>query len=97
MYYLMLYDVVDDFVNRRAPFRNDHLKLVRQAHERGELMLAGALSEPVDGAALVFRANDSLIPERFAREDPYVKNGLVKQWRVRSWNVVVGGETEKAV
>lgn len=96
MYYLLLYDVVDDYVNRRAPFRDEHLTLARQAQARGELVLAGAFSEPVDGAALVFRTDDGSVPERFAREDPYVKSGLVTRWRVRGWNVVVGGEAETA-
>ena len=96
MYYLLLYNVVDDFVNRRTSFQNDHLKVVRQAHEHGDLMMAGALSEPVEGAALLFRANDKTVPERFAREDPYVKNGLVKEWRALSWNVGGGGEPDKA-
>ena len=53
--------------------------------------MAGAFADPVDGAALVFRTDDPLMPERFAREDPYVKNGLVTNWRVRTWNVVIGG------
>ena len=90
MYYLLLYDVVDDFINRRAPFRKDHLQLVNEAHERGELIMAGAFSDPVDGAALLFKANDPSVPKRFAQEDPYVKNGVVKDWRVRIWTVVVG-------
>ena len=92
MYYLLLYDVVDDFIERRAPFRDAHLKLVRDAHERGELLMAGAFADPVDGAALVFSAGDRSVAERFAQEDPYVKEGLVTVWRVRQWNVVVGGE-----
>jgi uncharacterized protein len=91
MYYMLLYDVVEDFVNRRTPYREEHLKLVHEAHQRGELIMAGALAEPVDGAAPVFRTNDSAVPKRFAQEDPYVKNGLVKDWRVRAWNVVIGG------
>jgi hypothetical protein len=53
--------------------------------------MAGAFSEPVDGAALVFRAEDIAVPTRFAEQDPYVHNGLVKRWKVRGWNVVVGG------
>ena len=92
MYHLLLYDVVDDYVTRRAPLRDEHLRLAREAHARGELLLAGAFSEPADGAALVFRADDRSVPERFAREDPYVKNGLVTQWRVRGWNLVIGGD-----
>jgi uncharacterized protein len=92
MYYMLLYDVVDNFIERRAVFRDAHLKLVREAHERGELWLAGALVDPVDGAALVFTTEDRSAAERFAQNDPYVKGGLVKQWKVRKWNVVVGGK-----
>jgi len=90
MYYMLLYDVVENFIERRAVFREAHLKLVREAHERGELWLAGALVDPVDGAALVFTTEDRSVAERFAQNDPYVAGGLVKHWRVRTWNVVVG-------
>lgn len=92
MYYILFYDVVDDFINRRAPLRESHLKLAREAHERGELLMAGALSEPVDGAALIFRADDRSVAEQFAENDPYVKKGLVKSWRVRNWTVVIGDQ-----
>lgn len=92
MYYLLLYDVVDNFIERRAVLRGAHLKLVQEAHERGELWLAGALADPVDGAALVFTTGDRSVVERFAQNDPYVMGGLVKAWRVRRWNVVVGGK-----
>jgi uncharacterized protein len=92
MYYLLLYDVVDGFVERRTPHRDAHLQLAREANQRGELVLAGALAEPVDGAVLVFRTEHELEVERFALNDPYVKQGLVKTWRVRKWNVVVGAD-----
>jgi uncharacterized protein YciI len=89
---MLLYEVVDDFINRRAPFREEHLGIVREASERGELFMAGALTDPVDGAALVFKTDDRTVAERFAENDPYVKQGLVKSWKVRQWAVVVGGE-----
>ncbi len=92
MYYLLLYDVTDDYLERRPLYRQEHLALAREAHERGELMMAGALWDPLDGAALVFRADDPSVAERFAEGDPYVRNGLVRSWRVRRWDVVVGGE-----
>ena len=90
MHYLLFYDVAPDYLTRRAEFRNDHLKLARQAHARGELVLAGALADPVDGAILLFRGDSPEVAERFVAADPYVKNGLVKQWRVRPWSTVVG-------
>lgn len=92
MYYLLLYDVVDDYLERRAPLRDAHLALAREAHARGDLQMAGAFADPADGAALVFTTKDRSVAERFAERDPYVKAGLVTRWRVREWSVVVGGE-----
>lgn len=94
MYYFLLYDVVDNFIERRAQYRQEHLAAVNRAHADGELVLAGAFADPVDGAGLVFRGDDPSVAERFAREDPYVVNGLVKNWRLRRWNVVVGGDSQ---
>jgi hypothetical protein len=90
MYYLLFYDVVDDYLERRTKFRELHLKYATQAHERGELILAGALADPVDGAVLVFRGTSPAVAEAFAKGDPYVLNGLVKAWRVRKWMTVIG-------
>ena len=89
-HFALMYDVVDGFIDKRTPLRPAHLALVRDAHARGELMLAGALGDPPDGALLVFRADSAEVVERFASADPYVTNGLVKRWRVRPWTVVVG-------
>lgn len=88
-YFLLQYDVVDDFVNKRMPFRPAHLKEVRDANGRGELVMAGALGEPA-GALLIFRAADKSTAENFAKHDPYVKEGIVTKWTVRPWTVVVG-------
>ncbi|HUG16687.1 MAG TPA: YciI-like protein [Thermomicrobiales bacterium] len=94
-YYALFYDVVENYVERRAAFREEHLGLANAATERGELVLAGAFAEPVDGALLVFRADDRSAVEEFARNDPYVRNGLVTSWRVREWTVVIGAAFER--
>ena len=91
-YYVLFYEVVDNFVARRQVHRNEHLRLVREAHARGELVLAGALAEPADRALLVFHTDSREIVEGFAQRDPYVANGLVLRWQVRPWTVVVGAE-----
>jgi uncharacterized protein YciI len=93
-YWLLFYDVVDDYVERRAPLRPAHLAHATAAHERGELLLAGALADPPDGAVLVFCGDDASVAEEFAAADPYVQNGLVTSWRVRAWTVVVGAEED---
>ena len=94
MHYLLFYDVVDDYAERRLAFRDAHLKLARKAVERGELVLGGALADPVDGAVLLFRGSSPEVAERFAKADPYVTNGLVTRWHVREWTTVIGPDAE---
>lgn len=89
-----MYDVVDDYVERRQPFRAEHLALARAAHERGELVMAGALADPPDGAVLVFIGDSPQVAEDFAGADPYVREGVVRAWQVRKWTVVVGEGAE---
>ena len=90
MYFLLFYDYVENIVERRAPYREAHLGLVREYVARGELVLAGAFADPVDGAACAFNVDNRAKVEEFIRKDPYVENGLVTGWRIREWSVVVG-------
>ena len=48
MHLLLEYTLADDYLDRRAALREEHLSLAREAHERGELLLAGALPDPYD-------------------------------------------------
>ena len=89
-YYLLEYALVEDYLARRAAFREVHLALAQEAHRRGDLILAGALAEPPDRAVLVWRTDDRSVVERFADGDPYVRNGLVTSWTIRPWTVVIG-------
>jgi uncharacterized protein YciI len=89
VYFALFYETVDDYVARRQAFRAAHLAHAEAAHRAGLLVLGGAL-QPPDAALLVFRAESAQAVEDFARADPYVKNGVVKSWRVREWTVVVG-------
>jgi len=91
-YFALVYELVDDYIERRAAFRAEHLKLAADSHARGELLMGGAFAEPADKALLIFRAEDRSVPEAFVREDPYVLNGLVKSWKVRPWTVVIGNK-----
>jgi uncharacterized protein YciI len=90
MHYILLYEVRDDYVEKRGQFRELHLKHARAAYDRGELILGGALADPIDGAMLIFRGPTADAAEAFAKVDPYVTNGLVTKWRVRKWSTVIG-------
>ena len=97
MHYLLFYDVVPDYVQRRVPLREEHLTLAWAAQTRGELVLAGALADPADGVVMLFQGDSPVAAEAFAAADPYVKHGVVTHWRVRPWTTVVGKDATSPV
>ena len=97
MHYLLFYEVGEDYVMQRAEFRAAHLEKAWQASARGELVLGGALANPVDGAVLLFKGDAPEVAEKFARTDPYVTSGAVKRWYVREWTTVAGEDAAKPV
>jgi uncharacterized protein len=94
MHYLLMYDLVDDYIERRQRLRPAHFAHATKFVERGELLLGGALSEPIDTAVLLFRGESPDAAAAFAAADPYVLQGLVKRWRVRPWSTVIGPTAE---
>jgi hypothetical protein len=89
-YWVLVYELVDDYLERREPLRPEHLALAKAAHDKGHLLQAGALADPYDQAVFVWRAADTEVIDRFVAHDPYMRAGLVKSFRVRKWNVVIG-------
>jgi uncharacterized protein YciI len=89
-HFLLIYDFVDDYLDRRSAFREAHLEVAWATADRGELILGGALADPVDTGLLLFTGETSEAAEAFVRADPYVTNGLVKSWKVRQWTTVAG-------
>jgi uncharacterized protein YciI len=96
-HFLLMYDVVDDYANKRVPFRKLHLMHAQAALARGELVLGGAFANPADGAVLWFQGETPAAAEAFAQADPYVLKGLVTRWRVREWTTVVGEQASVKV
>lgn len=88
-HFLLFYEAGPDYVERRPQYRAEHVGLAWAAHERGELVVAGPLADPIDGAVLMFAGEDRSVAEDFARADPYVSSGMVARWHVREWTTVV--------
>ncbi len=89
-HFLLIYDLADDYLARRPEFRGAHLAKAWASSEKGELVMGGALTGPVDTAMLLFRGETPEVAESFAASDPYVTNGLVRSWQVREWLTVAG-------
>jgi uncharacterized protein len=92
MYFILFYKTVENYIEKRAPFREEHLALVKRNHQNGKLLMAGALAEPADGAVLIFKTDDKEPIKEFVNNDPYVKNGLITDWYIKQWTVVVGAD-----
>lgn len=97
MHYMLIYTLAPDYLERRGALREEHLGLGWAAHDRGELVLGGALTDPVDTAILLFQGDSPAAAEQFAQADPYVKHGLVVSWSVRPWTTVIGATAANPV
>jgi uncharacterized protein YciI len=86
---LLLYDYVDDIVERRGPHRDAHLAHWRALKEQGAVVMGGALGHPVHGGAFVLRGVDNDAIADLVAADPYVDAGLLTEWRAEPWNVVI--------
>ncbi len=92
MYYILFYKTIKNYVEKRASYRAEHLRRAQEAYDHGDMVMAGALADPADGAILIFKGESAAVAENFAKNDPYVRNGLIESWHVRPWTVVVGGQ-----
>lgn len=88
--WLLTYKYVPDILERREPFRDAHLAAARKQVEAGNMLVAGAFTDPTDGAAFVFTPKASRAGiEAFVAADPYVTAGLVTDHSCREWAVPV--------
>jgi uncharacterized protein len=87
---LLVYTYVSDMATKRGPVRPLHLVHAEAEVRTGRLLAGGAVGgADLREGLLVFAATPAEV-EAFARADPYVTQGLVTQWRVAEWTVVVG-------
>ncbi len=88
IHHLLIYDYVDDMLERRAPYREAHLARIRAERDAGRIVMAGALGEPPRGGGVVFRGVDADWIEAWVAGDPYLEAGLVTGWTVQPWRLV---------
>jgi len=89
-YLLLTLEYVDGMVEKRGPYREEHLAGARRGFDEGKIVMAGALTDPVDTGVFVFKNCEKEEVEAFVKADAYYKAGLIPGYSIRPWMVVVG-------
>ncbi len=64
MHYLLFYEFVPDYLQRRSQYREEHLNLAWEAQAREEMVLAGAYADPYVRAWTTVVGDDAGTPTR---------------------------------
>jgi uncharacterized protein YciI len=88
MKYVLLYESADDVASKAPAQFPAHKARLDEFHARGDLLMVGTFGDPqTQGSMAIFRTREAA--EEFAREDPFVLNGVVARYEIRDWNEVL--------
>jgi uncharacterized protein YciI len=88
MKYVLLYESADDVASRAPAQFPAHKARLDEFHARGDLLMVGTFGDPqTQGSMAIFRTREAA--EEFAREDPFVLNGVVARYEIRDWDEVL--------
>jgi hypothetical protein len=83
--YVLFYESADNVAEKAPLHFAAHSAFGRAFHERGSLVAYGPFGNPQDeGSMAVFTSRETA--EDFARDDPFVLNGVVRNWYIREWD-----------
>mmetsp|Transcript_22347 Transcript_22347/g.26906 ORF Transcript_22347/g.26906 Transcript_22347/m.26906 type:complete len:137 (+) Transcript_22347:3-413(+) len=88
-HFMLTYTYVPDILEKRGPYRAEHLSLAQAQIDEGNMLMAGPLAEPVDGAMFLWNCDNTDMIEEFVKNDSYVKGGLVPSYTIREWSVLL--------
>ncbi|NNU43829.1 YciI family protein [Ramlibacter montanisoli] len=81
---LMFYELAEDGLSKARAHATSHQARLREFHGRGVLLMAGPYGAPPVGALGVFTSRAAA--EEFARDDPFMLNGVVGKCTIHEWN-----------
>ncbi|HLI60844.1 MAG TPA: YciI family protein [Solirubrobacteraceae bacterium] len=87
-HHLLLYTYPEDILERRGPYRDEHLRRIRVEQDAARILMAGAFGDPVSGGAIVWKGATADEIEAFVQGDPYLEAGLIVSYRIEPWTLV---------
>jgi uncharacterized protein YciI len=86
--YVLFYESADDVASKAPAHFPAHEARLGEFHSQGTLLMVGTFGNPQEeGSMAVFTTREAA--EEFARGDPFVLNGVVRNWFVRDWDEVL--------
>jgi hypothetical protein len=85
MKYVLVYESADDVMSKAPAHFPAHGARLRDFHARGTLLMTGPFANPQEqGSMSIFTTREAA--EEFAAGDPFVLNGVVRDWHIREWD-----------
>jgi uncharacterized protein YciI len=82
---VVFYESADDVMENAPIHFPAHKQRIDDFVARGVLVMIGTFSDPAtQGSMAVFTTREAA--EEFVADDPFVRNGVVKGWRIWDWN-----------
>ncbi|MGC4067229.1 MAG: YciI family protein [Polyangiaceae bacterium] len=84
MKYVLFYEAAADFRSRFPAHFAEHQSLWGAFRDAGTLLMIGPFTdEPAGSALAIFTTREAA--QAFVEKDPFVRHGLVSQYRIREW------------
>ena len=83
--YVLVYESSDDVASKAPLHFPAHWERCQAFHASGTLLMVGTFADPqADGSMAIFTTREAA--QEFVDGDPFVQNGVVRNWDIREWN-----------
>jgi len=90
---VVFYESAEDVATQAPPHFAAHCARWREFADRGELLMVGPFANAQeDGSMAIFTTHQAA--EEFVRGDPFVLNGVVRNWTIREWREALVPEVQ---
>ena len=88
MKYVLFYEPAEDALAKAPGHFPEHSARLQDFHARGTLMMVGTFANPQEeGSMSIFTTREAA--EQFVADDPFVLNGVVRNWQIREWDEIL--------
>jgi uncharacterized protein len=95
-YYMLYYKLVPDILEKRMPFKDEHMRILKELSSKGLVFVGAEVKEGFPAVFMFEGKNDEILHE-WLRRDPYINNGLVMEHHFNQILLVAGRIMNQAI